>query len=301
MSAQPVVDRLLSRLQPGTENAIRPALNDEAARIWEEALPLYRRYLTLSFGVFFRVPGVLEQTGLSAVEPPEEVHSMARGALAAGGDLYSADLVAEALERAGTGLGRVRRILDFGCSSGRTLRALSAAFPEVEWHGVDPNGPAVGWAAEHLPGAAYAQSQSDPPLAFADAHFDAVYAISIWSHFAAASALAWLDEMHRLIAPGGHLVFTVHGAESVAFYGRRALRPAEQLDEIVKALHSDGFWFAQEFGEDGDHGVADPGWGTAFMSAEWLLRHVTPRWHIVSYEVGRNADNQDVVVLRRAS
>jgi hypothetical protein len=128
-----------------------------------------------------------------------------------------------------------------------------------------------------------------------------VYAISIWSHFGESAARAWLAEMHRIIAPGGHLVLTLHGAQSVAYYGVTGQRGGAQLEEIGLALHRRGFWFAPEFGAAGDHGVAHPEWGTAFMSAEWLLREATPAWHVASYVVGRNANNQDVAVLRRAS
>ncbi len=298
--AQPVTDVLAARLLPEDEAGVVDRLEGGAVEAWDAADAAQRRRLVLSFGVYIRLPGVLERTGLVPDEPPEDVHAMARGAFAAGGDYYSADFVVAALERSGGEIGSVRRALDFGCSSGRTVRPLAAAYPHVQWHGVDPNGPAIAWAAEHVPAVAFAPSASEPPLAFGDGELDLVYAISIWSHFAEDAARRWLDEMQRLIAPGGHLVITVHGAESIAFYGRHALRPPEQLDEIAKALHRSGFWFAQEFGEDGDHGVAHPEWGTAFMSAEWLLRAATPAWQVVDYAVGRNAGNQDVAVLRRA-
>jgi SAM-dependent methyltransferase len=291
---------LVERLRPEDIAVVENTLDGEDARLWTESEPDYRRYLTLCFGVYARVPAVLERTGLTPDEPPPEVHAMARGPLAAGGDYYTADIVVEALERGGGDISAVRRALDFGCSSGRTLRPLVAAYPEIEWHGVDPNAPAVEWAAEHVTGARFAVSRSDPPLDCPDGSFDLVYAVSIWSHFDEPSARRWLEEIHRVIEPGGHLVLTIHGAESIAFYGSRGLRPPEQLDEIVGALQRRGFWFVQEFGEEGDHGVVHPQWGTAFMSAEWLLRTVSPAWHVTSYAVGRNAFNQDVVVLRRA-
>jgi SAM-dependent methyltransferase len=299
VGAQPVTTRLLERLRPEDFAAVEATLYGDSAVLWEQALPDFRRYLTLCLGVHARIPAVLERTGLTPDEPPPEVHAMARGALAAGGDYYSADMVVDALSHAGGDLAAVRRALDFGCSSGRTLRPLGAAFPEVEWHGADPNAAAVAWAAAHVPAARFVSSPTEPPLGFPDGHFELVYAISIWSHFAEGAATAWLDEMRRIVAPGGHLVLTVHGAQSVAFYGRRGERPVDQLDEIVKALHRHGFWYAPEFGEAGDFGVVHPEWGTAFMSPEWLLRHATPDWHVAYYAVGRNADNQDVIVLRR--
>jgi SAM-dependent methyltransferase len=296
---QPVTRRLYDRLRPEDVAAVESALENGPLEAWEATPEPYRIPLVLCFGVWFHVPGVLERTGLVPAEPPPEVHAMARGPLAAGGDLYSADLVVDALVRAGRPIASVRRALDLGCSSGRTVRVLAAAYPETQWHAVDPNGPAIAWASRYVPGVSFSRSASEPPLPFPDGHFDLVFAISIWSHFSETAALQWLEEMHRVLELGGHLVLTVHGAQSVAYYAARGERPPEQADEIVEALQRRGFWFAQEFGEEGDHGVAHPGWGTAFMSAEWLLRHATPHWHVASYEVGRNADNQDVAVLRR--
>jgi SAM-dependent methyltransferase len=208
-------------------------------------------------------------------------------------------MIAAAMAELGVDVGELRRGLDFGCSSGRALRALSAAWPQVEWHGVDPNAGAIAWACEHVPGARFELSPTDPPLPFEAGAFDLVLAISIWSHFDEPAALGWLEEMHRIVAPGGHLAFTVHGMQSIAFYAATGQRPPAQLERIRRALYRRGFWFAAEFGESGDHGIVHPHWGSAFMSPEWLLRTVSGRWDVASFAVGRNGGNQDLVVLRR--
>jgi SAM-dependent methyltransferase len=300
--ARPATDRLFARLTPEDVAAIDAALTPEE-RWWVESAAGEggRRQTRLALGVWHRVPAVLEKTGLTAEEPPPAVHAMARGPLASGGDLYSADMVAAALEDVGVDLASLRRGLDFGCSSGRAVRALAAAWPEVEWHGVDPNAGAIAWASEHVPRARFAVSPTDPPLPFDDGAFDLAQAISIWSHFDEPAALAWLEEMRRIVAPGGHLAFTVHGMQSIAHYAATGERPPAQLERIRRALYRRGFWFAAEFGEAGDHGVRHAEWGTAFMSPEWLLRAVSGRWDVAAYAVGRNAGNQDLVVLRRRS
>jgi SAM-dependent methyltransferase len=210
-------------------------------------------------------------------------------------------MVAEAVRRAGSDIGRMRAALDFGCSSGRALRPLAAVWPQVSWHGVDPNQPAIAWAREHILGVSFAVSPTDPPLDLPAGRLDLAYAISIWSHFAEDAARRWLDEMHRLLAPGGLLVMTVHGLQSVAYYAATGERTPRQLEQIRRALYRRGFWFAPEFGTAGDHGVAHLEWGNAFMSPEWLLRTVTGSWEVAHYAVGRNSGNQDVVVLRRSS
>ncbi len=63
------------------------------------------------------------------------------------------------------------------------LRSLAAAYPAIDWHGCDPNGPAIEWASANIPGASFFVSGNDPPLPLDDGSLDLAYAISIWSHF----------------------------------------------------------------------------------------------------------------------
>ena len=179
------------------------------------------------------------------------------------------------------------------------LRVLAAAYPAIRWLGCDPNAGAIAWAAENLPGIDFFVSPNAPPLDLADASLDVVTAISIWSHFEPALGLRWFDEMHRVIRPGGHLVCTTHGLTSVAFYAASGTRSPQQCSEISASLYSRGWWYAAEFGEKGDWGVASPDWGTAFVSPEWLLANLCPRWSVVEFAAGRNQANQDVYVMRR--
>jgi SAM-dependent methyltransferase len=299
--ARPVTRALLGRLAPEDIDAIDALLDDEQAAVVAEADAATRDHLRLVLGVWHRVPAVLEKTGLVPDEPGPEIHAMARGPLAAGGDLYSADMIVEAVTAAGGDMRAVGAALDFGCSSGRALRPLVATHPGIRWHGVDPNGPAIEWAREHIPGVEFSVSPTDPPLALGDGSLDLVYAISIWSHFGEDAARSWLAEMRRLLAPGGLLVATVHGMQSVAYDAALGLRPARQLEQIRRALYRRGFWFAPEFGAAGDHGVVHEEWGNAYMTTEWLLRAIDGAWDLAHFAVGRNAGNQDVVVLRRRS
>jgi SAM-dependent methyltransferase len=258
-----------------------------------------RQQLLLALGTWLESERLAEKTGLLKAEPPEDVHTMTRGALAAAGGLYEGDLILDALTAVGVDMGYVERALDFGCSSGRVLRALHAAYPGTEWHGCDPNEPAIAWARKSLPGIDFFVSADEPPLPLADASLDLAYAISIWSHFEPELGGRWFEEMHRLIRPGGHLVCTTHGLTSVAHYALGGMRTAEQSREIADALYSRGWWYAAEFGEEGDWGVVNPSWGTAFLSPEWMLTQLCPRWRVLEFAAGRNQDNQDVYVLER--
>jgi SAM-dependent methyltransferase len=272
-----------------------PDLQQQYVDAYNEAA---RQHMILAFGVWLEVACASEETGLVKVQPPEEIHVMTRGPLAAAGGLYEADMVIDALVSAGIEMADVESALDFGCSSGRVLSVLRAAYPQTTWHGCDPNAPAIEWASENLPGIEFFVSGNAPPLPLADGSLDMVYAISIWSHFAPELGLSWFEEMHRLIRSGGHLVCTTHGLTSVAYSAAHG-RSEEQVEEILDSLYRQGSWYAPEFGEEGDWGVVNPDWGTAFLSPEWMLTHLCPRWRVLEFAPGRNQENQDVYVLQR--
>jgi SAM-dependent methyltransferase len=261
--------------------------------------PGTRQHMILGYGIWLGHPAATEKTGLLAAQPPEEVHLMARGPSAAAGGLYEADFVVNALAGVGVEMAEVRSALDFGCSSGRVVRVLQAAYPEARWYGCDPNGPAIAWASENLPAIEFFVNGDAPPTPLTDGSLDMAYAISIWSHFAPGLGLGWFEEMYRLIRPGGYLVCTTHGLTSVALYAQLSLRSPQQSDQILGALYRQGWWYAPEFGEEGDWGVVNPDWGTAFLSPEWMLTHLCPRWRVLEFAPGRNQENQDVYVLQR--
>lgn len=272
------------------ELADRPAIGSD---------PAIRQWLVLTYGVWLKLPSVIERTGLPPDQPPDDVHAMARGPLAAAGGLESADMIVDAITSVGAGLEDAADVLDFGCSSGRVVRVLAAAFPQIRWRGCDPNEPAIAWAGQHLKPIEFFVSPQAPPLPIAQGGVGLVYAISVWSHFAPELALRWFDEMHRVIRPGGLLIITTHGFQSVSYYAQKALRSSAQSSEILESLYRSGFWYDATFGQAGDFGVVNPDWGTAFLSPEWLLTKLCPRWRVLEFAPGRNQRNQDLYVLQR--
>jgi SAM-dependent methyltransferase len=299
LRAAPVTERLHARLSDGDLESIERRLEPADAALWETADRVERKRLALAFAAHYGVQPALERSGLSGETPPAGVHTMAQGAPAAGGSTYYADLVVDSLRLAGLELQAGMAGLDFGCSSGRVVRVLAAAFPEVDWHACDPIPDAIEWARDHLPGIAFERSPEYPPLPYGDGQFDFAIAISIWSHFSEGAALDWLREMRRVVRAGGRLLLTTHGEQTISHTHREGVRSVEQLSAVQEALFEHGFWYAAEFGEAGDHGVANPDWGTAFLSPEWVLTKLTPEWHVVFFRPGRVEANQDLYVLER--
>lgn len=295
----PVTTALSQHVTPEDVAATEAALEGSAKALWDQTPPEHRPVLTLIFGVFYAVPGIVQNTGLIRAVPPEDVHAMARGAMAYGGDVMLADMVAQAFIDAEMPLPEAGTLLDFGCSSGRALRVLAAYRPGADSVGCDPNAGAIAWASEHLPMARFFTSPTAPPLELADASVDRAYAISIWSHFDASSALTWLGEMHRVIKPGGGLLVTTHGLDTLGVQLRQDVMTPDSAAEAMAAMLQDGHKYFDVFGADGDWGVKDPGWGNSYTGVDWLARHVTPAWSIRLFRPGMLAQNQDVFILER--
>jgi len=107
-------------------------------------------------------------------------------------------------------LAELRAVLDFGCGCGRVLRYWNGVRgPTV--HGTDYNPAMIAWCRQNLPFAQTALNAARPPLAYADASFDCIYAVSVFTHLAEELQDPWLRELTRILAPGGCLLITTQG------------------------------------------------------------------------------------------
>ncbi len=100
------------------------------------------------------------------------------------------------------------RILDFGCGAGRVIRHLPR-MTQAALFGADYNETLLSWCAANLPGE-YARNRLAPPLAFPDAHFDILYALSVFTHLREATQRDWLREYARILRPGGLALISFH-------------------------------------------------------------------------------------------
>ena len=223
IGAQPIARRLLDRLRPEDVEAVEASLDGELATLWHRASPTHRAYLALAFGVHHRVPA------RARAHRPDGRRAAARGPR--DGPRPARGRRRLLLRRPGRGGARGRRRRPRRRAPRPRLRLLvgPGAAPAGRRATRRSNGTAWTRTPRPSPGRASTCRESrspllasDPPLDFPDGHFDFVYAISIWSHFGERSARAWLEEMHRIVAPGGHLVLTVHGAQSIAHASRSA-------------------------------------------------------------------------------
>jgi SAM-dependent methyltransferase len=121
-----------------------------------------------------------------------------------------AESIHASLERNDLELARVAPILDFGCGCGRVTRHW--ARKGVEVHGSDLKPKLVAWCRARFAFATFASNALAPPLDYADGLFGFVYALSVFTHLPDNLQEPWMQELRRVLRPGGHLLLTTHGA-----------------------------------------------------------------------------------------
>lgn len=104
-----------------------------------------------------------------------------------------------------------KRVLDFGCGTGRTLVQFADEARHAELWGSDIDEPSIRWASENLsPPFTFLTNADLPPIDLPNGTFDLEYGFSVFTHLLDTWAV-WLLEMHRLLRLGGYGVFTFLG------------------------------------------------------------------------------------------
>ena len=177
-----------------------------------------------------------------------------------------------------------KRVLDFGCGAGRTLRQFLPEAGRGEFHGCEIDGPSVAWLAEHLsPPLHVFQNDEAPPLPCQDGTFDLVYAFSVFTHLTEHWA-GWLLELRRVLKPGGLLFATFLNEQLWPKYG------AGDWDEDRIGMHVTRTWNPWSAGGP-----------IVFHSGWWLREHWGRAFEILELEPLDPAreQGQGAALLRR--
>lgn len=173
-----------------------------------------------------------------------------------------------------------KRVLDFGCGAGRTLRHFLSEAERAEFWGVDLDGASVEWLQGALcPPLHVRRSPVAPPLGLEHGSFDLVWAISVFTHLTD-SSIPWLLELHRLLKPGGLLVATYMGRWNSEVL---ASEPWDEDRVGMNVLRHNQHW--------------DAGGPVVLMSDWWVRAHWGRAFEIL--EIAPRIHNQSWALLRK--
>ena len=201
-----------------------------------------------------------------------------------------------ALARHGHSLGDFDRILDFGVGLGRVARHLGDV---KSLAGCDVMPDLISWCQNAIPFGEYVVNDEFPPLPFSDGKFSLCFSHSVFTHLDVTHQDLWLQELFRVLRPGGLAVLSFNGNRPFQHY-LESLRTAGAADRAVE--------HEADFERDGYKWIMDdewvntsfPGWyHSMFHSPQYVLKHWARIMPVESWMQQGNLGFQDTAVLRR--
>jgi SAM-dependent methyltransferase len=126
------------------------------------------------------------------------------------GGVLAASWIASIMRAHGYEVEDLRALLDFGCGCGRVIRHWQH-LKDAQVFGTDYDPRMVEWCAANLPFARFSINEPEPGLPFSDGSLDFAYALSVFTHLPERLQVPWVEELTRVLAPGGALLVTLHG------------------------------------------------------------------------------------------
>jgi SAM-dependent methyltransferase len=226
--------------------------------------------------------------------------------------VVDAEMFLSAAARHGRGgdAARPRVLVDFGGGCGRVSRHLVHA-RNTRVVLTDANKEHVRWCAENLKSATCLVNSPRPPLPAAIERFDAMLALSVFTHLSSDAFDAWLDEIGRVARKsegGGLLVSTTHGPSALRriasndtlrhYFRMTEAEATKALDETERG----GFVYRRYDADQLSAANAGDDYGSTFVSKDEMRRRAAR----AGFEVLEHVDAgmrgwQDLVVLRPSS
>jgi SAM-dependent methyltransferase len=180
-------------------------------------------------------------------------------------------------------------VLDFGCGAAKNTRLLRG-IDGVRVVGTDVNAAQIEWARKHVPGVEFHVNELQPSLRFApDDEFDLVTAASVFTHIPLDLQRAWLDEIRRILRPGGYFLCTVAGSYHIGIQLSPELRHRLREEGGVTLGPEDpGVSYATKAAGSCD----------VFQTREEVLRVFGNAFEVLDYSA--KTSGQDHLVLRKS-
>jgi len=187
------------------------------------------------------------------------------------------------LSHVGKDLTSFGTVLEFGCGCARVLRAMHyRAAPLQKLYGTDIDAEAIEWCRMNYPKVAeFSVNPVEPPMAYADATFDLVYSVSVFTHLPEDMQYSWLKELQRITKPGGYLLLTTHGEK--------------HFQNLPESAREKGFHY-QHAGDT--EGLPDF-YQAAFHTPAYIRSRWSDYFDILGIHERVMDDHQDIVLCRK--
>lgn len=180
-------------------------------------------------------------------------------------------------------------ILDWGCGCGRITRYFNDFHPGSSITGIDIDADNIQWCKENLLFGSFSTISTTPPTSLPEATFDLIIGISIFTHLKEKDEFLWLNELKRLAAPGGILLMTIHGMDTI----HRSGLPLSAIDTFINKGFFDNVQNPNLDSLDiGDY------YRNTFHTESFLKKRWSKYFKIIGIVPGYVGNHQDLVILQ---
>lgn len=194
-----------------------------------------------------------------------------------------AETLRDTLRKNAIEIEKFESILDFGCGIGRVLRHLPM-LTGSKLFGCDYNRKLIAWCQDNLPFAKFSANQLLGKLPYDDHSFDFIYALSVFTHLTEAQHTFWINELRRILRPGGYLFLTTHGQSY-----------EHHIPANLKEQYRRGKLVVLNAGQAGKNRCA------AFHPDKYVRNELARGWQVIDFvkEGALGNPRQDVYLLRK--
>lgn len=198
------------------------------------------------------------------------------------------------------------KILDFGCGCGRILQYLyrDNSSKSIQFYGCDVDANAIRWMQANYSNNNFVVNLFEQPVPFDDSFFDLVYAYSVFTHLDESMQFEWLQDIQRMLRPGGIALLTIHGSKAVQMFIDGPHISESMREHLIKhkPISESGFIF-EPYEDLSSDKRKYPGigsmYGLTFHSHSYIKDHWSNVFEVRGIYSNEEDNFQEVVVLEK--
>jgi SAM-dependent methyltransferase len=197
----------------------------------------------------------------------------------------SAGVIRDEAERHGLELSTCDSVFDFGCGCGRVMRQWQH-LETPRLMGADYNPYFVEWCRKTLGFARFEVAHMPEGLTFEDESVTFTYSLSVFTHLDLEAQTFWMDELRRILKPGGILYVTLQGRDNIAYLSDAEKERFARGEMVIRAVEQSGASSC-----------------VVYHPEQYVRDRLARDFTVVAYRPGGAVDmgNQDIVVLQKPS
>lgn len=213
---------------------------------------------------------------------------------------------------AGRPIAAHRRLLDFGCGWGRTLRLFMKDIRPDNLFGTDPTSRFLTEARRCNQALNFLSCNVAPPTLLAAESLDYIISWSVFSHLDEFLTMRWIEEFSRLLKPGGLLMLTTQSRRFIAFCAEQRMRRASGIrlehgwyeacaDSFIDESHENARYEAGHFLHAAPAARPNPlsHYGEAIIPRGYIVKHWSAMFRLVEFLDNPARLPQVLVVLQK--